>query len=181
MEKLKINLEENVTVLEIEENDDFDYGTLTEDEKKSLNELNEKKLQEALDDLMKNFTICPCMRDEIIQRELKSANSRLIVGGKQNPTITVRQEDVDQTKYVLIVITENGVYDAISAIISECKKCHHIEYKGSSDIFSKIIAEATMNQINNRKLYETERKAMEEAKSNVNQATTPGVKYETIE
>ena len=49
MEKLKINLEEYVTVLEIEENDNFDYNVLTDDEKKELDEVNEKKLQEALD------------------------------------------------------------------------------------------------------------------------------------
>ena len=180
MEKLKINLEENVTVLEIEENDNFDYNVLTDDEKKELDEVNEKKLQEALDDLMKNFTVCHCMRDEIIQRELRNTNSRLIVGGKPQATITLRQEDVDQTKYVILITTTDGKYNTIDAIISECKKCHHIEYKGSSDIFSKIIAEATMNRMNNRKLYEAEKKAHEESMK-VNTTETPTVKYETVE
>ena len=78
MDKLMINLEENVIFYEIEENDAFDYEKLRESDKKELDEYNEGKMKEITENLLRDVAenICRCSQREIIKREMQT--SRLL-------------------------------------------------------------------------------------------------------
>lgn len=145
-----IDYEENVLFYEIEENDTFDYDALSNDEKRELDEYNAQKNDEFTNSLLDTIfpdNICRCSVTDFIKREMSKA--KLITNGQ--PTPTLRQEDVDNFKFAVTVITKNGRYDTVSTIIRECKKCHKIEYYGSAEVFSQLLSEATVNFINNGK------------------------------
>lgn len=145
-----IDYEENVLFYEIEENDTFDYDALSNDEKRELDEYNAQKNDEFTNSLLDTIfpdNICRCSVTDFIKREMSKA--KLITNGQPMPTL--RQEDVDNFKFAVTVITKNGRYDTVSTIIRECKKCHKIEYYGSAEVFSQLLSEATVNFINNGK------------------------------
>lgn len=145
-----INYEENVLFYEIEENDDFDYDALPEEEQKELDNYNAQKDEEFTHTLLDTIfpdNLCRCQVANFLKREMSKA--KLITNGQ--PTPTLRQEDVDQFKFAVTVLTKNGKHDTVSTIVRECKKCHKIEYYGSAEVFTQLLNEATVNFINNSK------------------------------
>lgn len=145
-----INYEENVLFYEIEENDDFDYDTLSEEDQKALDNYNAQKNEEFTSTLLDTIfpdNLCRCQVADFIKREMSKA--KLITNGQ--PTPTLRQEDVDQFKFAVTVLTKDGKYNTVSTIVRECKKCHKIEYYGSAEVFTQLLNEATVNFINNSK------------------------------
>lgn len=143
-----INYEENVLFYEIEENDDFDYDALTEEDQKALDSYNAQKDDEFTNTLLDTIfpdNLCRCQVADFIKREMSKA--KLITNGQ--PTPTLRQEDVEQFKFAVTVLTKNGKHDTVSIIVRECKKCHKIEYYGSAEVFTQLLNEATVNFINN--------------------------------
>ena len=179
MDKLMINLEENVIFYEIEENDTFDYEKLRESDKKELDDYNEGKMKEITENLLRDVVenICRCSQGEIIKREMQT--SRLLTNNTHPNQIRLRQEDIDQYKFVLIITTKDGRYESVDTIIRECKKCHEITYKGSAEVFGHLVVEATANM----KTHIARQKAQEEDQQEVidDPLADPNLKYETIE
>lgn len=142
MSKLTINYDENVIFYIVDKNDDEEYyDSLPEDEKKALDDLNEKWIEEHLTPKLISLTgFCPCRMPEVMDRTTRRAMLTATRPGTMiNPT--VEQEDVDAYKFIVVVVADKDKYEDISLIIRECKSCAKLDFWGDSTMLGGQLAD----------------------------------------
>lgn len=143
----KINIEENVLLYEIEKND---FYTDPEDPEivKELNEHNDAYLANVVEPMVfRTFEICRCQMQEFMARN--ENRRRLLNVDPRAYQPTIEQADVDKYKFAVIILSTDGKYDGVSAIVRECKACHKIDLWGDIRVYSRMIAEITNNFLSN--------------------------------
>lgn len=143
IDKLKLSLDDDMSFYEIETIATGDIAITPEIQKK-----NEEFMKNVFEpQILRTVSICPCRMPEFMERNARRAKLMGIPPERMNPTI--EQEDVNQLKYGVVVLSENGVHTGVSAIVQECRKCHKINYWGNADVFSRLVAEVTTNYFSN--------------------------------
>lgn len=140
MGKLKIDLE-HLDFYEIDlDNPPFSEEGLSEDQVKELNDKNDKWIDEALTtEIVKLAGPCACRMLEFQQKHMRKAQLLNAKPGEYMPALD--QEDVDAYHYGVVVSMQNGLYNGIQCIIRECKRCHHIDIFGRSEVLTRLFAE----------------------------------------
>lgn len=140
--KLKINLEE-LALYEVDLDEvPFDFGALSEEERKEIDAFNDKYIEEVLQpELMRNVGPCPCRMPEIMERHARKS-ALLQNPNSINNVIEITQEDVDAWKFSAVLYMVHGKYTDIKLIVRECRKCHSISFWGDSEVFVQLMAES---------------------------------------
>lgn len=143
-EKLHLDFENNVVFYEVDKAEEL--LPMTEEELKAINEANDKFITDVIEaELFRNFNMCSCSTNEVMMRHIRRCN--LLGKSPDQVPITLEQSDIDNYRYIIIVISENRKNLGVSTIIRECKKCHRWEIQGDSGIFGLMLADITKNFI----------------------------------
>lgn len=144
-----LNFDENVIFYEVEENDDAEtvLAAMTEDERKAIEDHNNKFLAEKVEENIKaTFNVCACQMPLWIQRN-ESRRSLLNLDPRvYQPTIN--QKEFDASNYSVVAIAKDGKLEGIAAVVRECKCCHAINIFGSCSTIGNILAGAITNDLN---------------------------------
>ena len=152
----KVDLEK-VTFYEIDAGDDVGH-VLTEDEEKQ----NDTFLQDYLiPELGRRIKICECRMPEILEKTGRRAKLMNLDPRQMQDTLLLDQEDVDASKFGVIVTSKNGVYDGIACITVECTKCRKIDIYGDAASITTLIASNLVNNYDSSKTAETSFDAMD--------------------
>ena len=128
-EKLHLDFENNVVFYEVDKAEEL--LPMTEEELKAINEANDKFITDVIEaELFCNFNMCSCSTNEVMMRHIRRCN--LLGKSPDQVPITLEQSDIDNYRYIIIVISENRKNLGVSTIIRECKKCHRWEIQGDS-------------------------------------------------
>ena len=139
-----INFGENVLYFQVERSDEPE--DLTEAQLLEREQLTDKLIGEAVEPpLLANIDVCKCSMAEFMQKNERRRQLMNLSPQQYQPGID--QDDIDNFKFAVVVITKDGIPEGISAIIRECKKCHKIEYWGNIAVFARMVAEITTNFI----------------------------------
>ena len=143
-EKLHLDFENNVVFYEVDKAKEL--LPMTEEELQAINEANDKFITDVIEaELFRNFNMCSCSTNEVMMRHIRRCN--LLGKSPDQVPITLEQSDIDNYRYIIIVISENRRNLGVSTIIRECKKCHRWEIQGDSGIFGLMLADITKNFI----------------------------------
>ena len=143
-EKLHLDFENNVVFYEVDKAKEL--LPMTEEELQAINEANDKFITDVIEaELFRNFNMCSCSTNEVMMRHIRRCN--LLGKSPDQVPITLEQSDIDNYRYIIIVISENRKNLGVSTIIRECKKCHRWEIQGDSGIFGLMLADITKNFI----------------------------------
>lgn len=146
----KVDLEK-VTFYEIDAGDDVGH-VLTEEEKKQ----NDTFLQDYLiPELGRRIKVCECRMPEILEKTSRRAKLMNLDPRQIQGALLLDQEDIDASKFGVIVTSKNGVYDGIACITVECAKCRKIDIYGDAASITTLIAGNLANTYDSSKSSET--------------------------
>jgi len=140
---------ENVVFFEVETNDQYNYASLTQEEKDKRAQANAAFEEQYIQQLMLNHAApCQCQTPRIMER----VQARLKLGVlKPGPNgeipMELLQEDLDTRKFGVIVTSENGFYKRINMLVTQCKGCGDIHLTGDIDAITRMFAKAISNEI----------------------------------
>ena len=120
MDEKKIK-DENLSIIEIEDRDGFDYDALPEAAKKKLDRVNASSIEYLEDLIAKNFRRCGCT-------PMANRSADLF--------------DIDSHKFVAYVSTNLGRYSGLLMYLDQCSECQQVRMYGELDTIAGIFSNA---------------------------------------
>jgi len=151
MPKPKIIIkDDNVDLYEIDSNDAFRMGALSDDEQKAIHEANAKFTQEVIEPVLFQYcNPCQCRMAEVQERMM--ARIRLMPNPPPPGTpiaMELLQEDVDAREFGIVVLSDSGVYKDIALVIVRCKNCNTVNFYGQIKPITYLMARAFTDHSN---------------------------------
>lgn len=142
---IEVNMEENVTFFEVDENDNPpELTTMPEEVRADIVRKNDEFIRTVVQPrLLTLGTPCACRQSQFIQKHMRKCQI-LNVDPQQVPMV-LEQDDLDQIKWGLLVTSKDNVYTGVAAIVKECKWCHHLDLWGDSTVITQLLAEFTVD------------------------------------
>ncbi len=138
----------DVSIYEIDNDNDFNIDDATDEEKSTILELNKKFLiNELKPSLISRVTTCQC---QINQKREANERLRQSLGLSKEEFIPedITEEDVANYQFSVLIISNAGKYSQVSAMIRQCKRCGKIELWGSADILMTILSSKIVDMMN---------------------------------
>ena len=139
---------DEVLTLEIDDLDQKELTTKTEEEMEEVQRINNTFFREKIvPDLLRKCIVCQCRMPEFMQRKERQRQLLNIPPQQYRPSL--EQQDVDANKFCVATRSHDEKIYGVAAIVRECTQCHSLSFWGDSEIMIRLIAEITTNAINN--------------------------------
>lgn len=139
---------DEVLTLEIDDLDQKELTTKTEEEMEEIQRVNNTFFREKIvPDLLRKCIVCQCRMPEFMQRKERQRQLLNIPPQQYRPSL--EQQDVDANKFCVATRSHDEKIYGVAAIVRECTQCHSLSFWGDSEIMIRLIAEITTNAINN--------------------------------